>query len=92
MGSTSNSGIATKAGYNFDRGWLAPRVDLSPLAAELNAEETPPGTWEFDGVEAITPSLQLRGIGGHLARPVDSIEARVEHHLRTGAPAWNPFG
>jgi len=82
--------------YRYE-GWVqfrsrvvAPRVDLSPLAAELNAEETPPGTWEFDGVEGITPSLHLRGAPA-TSLPVDSIEARVEHHLRTGAPAWNPF-
>jgi hypothetical protein len=82
--------------YRYE-GWVqfrsrmvAPRVDLSPLAAELSAEERPPGTWVFDGVEAITPSLHLHGSAA-TSLPVDSIEARVEHHLRTGTPAWNPF-
>ncbi len=70
---------------------IAPRVDLSALAEELNAAEELPGKWEFDGVEAITPRLHLRGAQG-TALPVDTIVARVEHHLRAGAPAWNPFG
>jgi hypothetical protein len=70
---------------------IAPRVDLSALAVELTAEERPPGTWVFDGVEAITPGLHLKGASG-TSIAVDSIQARIEHHLRTGAPAWNPFG
>jgi uncharacterized protein DUF6687 len=70
---------------------IAPRVDLSPLAAELNAEEQAPGKWGFDGVEAITPSLHLREAEA-TSLTVDSIVARVEHHLRTGIPAWDPFG
>jgi len=70
---------------------VAPRVDLSPLAAELNAEERPPGQWVFDGVETITPSLHLKGSDG-TSIAIDSIQTRIEHHLRTGAPAWNPFG
>jgi len=83
--------------YRYE-GWVqfrsrvvAPRVDLSPLAAELNSEEQSLGKWEFDGVEAITPSLHLRGPAA-TSLPVDSIAQRVEHHLRTGVPAWNPFG
>jgi uncharacterized protein DUF6687 len=82
--------------YRYE-GWVqfrsrvvAPRVDLSPLAAELNAEERPPGRWVFDGVEAITPSLSLGG-ADRTSLAVESIQARIEHHLRTGAPAWNPF-
>lgn len=82
--------------YRYE-GWVqfrsravAPRVDLTPLAAELNAEERPPGNWIFDGVEAITPSLSLRG-SDSTSIAVDSIQARIEHHLRTGAAAWNPF-
>jgi Family of unknown function (DUF6687) len=70
---------------------VAPRVDLSALAAELSREERPPGKWVFEGVEAITPSLHLTGSDG-TSIAVDSIQARIEHHLRTGAPAWNPFG
>jgi hypothetical protein len=69
---------------------IAPRVDLSPLAGELNRDERSGGRWEFDGVERITPSLHVSGNAG-TSIPADSIVARVEHHLRTGAPAWNPF-
>lgn len=83
--------------YRYE-GWVqfqsrkvAPRVDLSALASELTAEERPSGTWVFDGVEAITPSLRLKGSKA-TSIAVDSIQTRIEHHLRTGAPAWNPFG
>lgn len=38
---------------------LPPRVDLTPLAAELQARETLPGRWMFDGVQVIMPRLHL---------------------------------
>jgi hypothetical protein len=82
--------------YRYE-GWVqfrsravAPRVDLSALADELNQEEQPPGKWVFDGVDAITPSLRLTASDG-TSIPMDSIQTRLEHHLRTGKPAWNPF-
>lgn len=43
---------------------LAPRVDLTPLAAELQSRETLPGRWLFDGVQVIMPRLYLEaGLG-----------------------------
>ena len=82
--------------YRYE-GWVqlasrrpAPRVDLSPLATELNLEESPGGHWVFDGADRITPRLHLGG-APETSIPMDAIVARVEHHLRTGAPAWNPY-
>jgi len=68
----------------------APRVDLSQLASELNRDETTEGRWVFDGVEQITPRLHIEG-SAHTSAPLDAIVKRVEHHLRTGQPAWDPY-
>jgi len=68
----------------------APRVDLSELASELNGEETTGGHWVFDGVDQITPKLHLEG-SGQTSVPIDTIVQRIEHHLRTGRPAWDPY-
>jgi hypothetical protein len=68
----------------------APRVDLSDLVSELNHEETTGGRWVFDGVDQITPKLHLTG-SSTTSLPVDDIVKRVEHHLRTGPSAWNPY-
>src|SRR5262245_13199940 len=68
----------------------APRVDLSELASELNRDETTGGRWVFDGVEQITPRLHLEG-NAQTSVPLDAIVKRVEHHLRAGRPAWDPY-
>ena len=68
----------------------APRVDLSELASELTGDETTGGRWVFDGVEQITPRLHLEG-NAQTSVPLDAIVKRVEHHLRTGRPAWDPY-
>ena len=68
----------------------APRVDLSELASELTRDETTGARWVFDGVEQITPRLHLEG-SGQTSVPLDAIVKRVEHHLRTGRPAWDPY-
>jgi hypothetical protein len=82
--------------YRYE-GWVqmasrrpAPRVDLSGLADELNREEAAQGRWVFDGVDRITPRLHLEG-APTTTIALDSIVRRVEHCLRTGAPAWNPY-
>lgn len=43
---------------------LAPRVDLSGLAARLQAVEREPVRWLFEGVRAITPRLMAAGPDG----------------------------
>ena len=68
---------------------IAPRVDLTSLANELSAEEQQ-GRWVFDGVDAITPRLYFDGAATALA--ADHVVSRMEHGLRTGAAAWNPYG
>ena len=82
--------------YRYE-GWVqmasrrpAPRVDLSALAGELNERESSGGTWTFDGVDDITPRLHLEG-AEETTIPPEAIIASVEHHLRTGNPAWNPY-
>ena len=82
--------------YRYE-GWVqmasrrpAPRVDLSALANELNHEESTEGRWVFDGVDQITPRLHLEG-SSTTSIPLDTIVRRVEHHLQTGPPAWNPY-
>ena len=82
--------------YRYE-GWVqlasrrpAPRVDLSALANELNHEESTEGHWVFDGVDQITPRLHLEGSTA-TSIPPDAIVRRVEHYLRTGPSAWNPY-
>ncbi len=66
------------------------RVDLAPLAAELNQRETSGGHWTFDGVQVITPKLRIENSPGTSLAP-DSIRAALERHLATGVAAWNPY-
>jgi len=83
--------------YRYE-GWVqmasrrpALRVDLSGLATELNQEEKTAGRWVFDGVDQITPRLHFDG-ASTTSIPLDRIVSRVEQVLRTGPPAWNPYG
>lgn len=66
------------------------RVDLTALASELNQQETSGARWKFDGVDSISPRLQLEGSAVTSISP-EIIQKRLEHHLATGAPAWNPY-
>lgn len=68
----------------------APRVDLSPLASELNREETSGGQWVFDGVDRITPTLHLEG-SEETSVPIDSLVKRIEDQLRMGPSAWDSY-
>jgi hypothetical protein len=65
------------------------RIDLAGLADELNLQEDG-GRWIFAGVDAITPRLHLEGKHESSIR-VDVIRRKLEHHLKTGAPAWDPY-
>jgi hypothetical protein len=69
---------------------VLPRVDLVPLAEELNQMEEGGSQWVFEGVGSITPSLHLEGDSPTSIEP-DAIIQRLTHHLRTGAAAWNPY-
>ena len=66
------------------------RVDLAPLAAELNQQETAGGRWIFEGVDKITPKLRLDG-SPTSSIDIESIRKALERHLQTGTPAWNPY-
>ena len=44
----------------------------------------------FDGVDDITPRLYFDGTPSESIRP-DDVLRRVEHYLRTGAGAWDPY-
>ena len=66
------------------------RVDLTELANDLNREETGGGRWVFDGVSEITLKLHLEGSTA-TSIPPGVITRRIEHALRTGVPAWDPY-
>jgi hypothetical protein len=66
------------------------RIDLTDFARELEEQETSGGHWVFDGVDRITPKLRLEGSAITSISPA-WIEQRLEHHLSTGAPAWDPY-
>jgi hypothetical protein len=66
-----------------------PRVDLADLAAELTAADGH-GTWVFDGVDGLSPSLHHVGdIGTDLDD--DDFVARVTDSLRAAASTWSPY-
>jgi hypothetical protein len=88
-------GAAVEVRYRYES-WVQlatrrppPRVDLSGLASELTARERGGSRWIFDGVNQITPTLRV--VGDSTSIPADVVLARLEHHLRTGSPAWDPY-
>jgi hypothetical protein len=73
---------------------VLPRIDLAPLADQLNQEESG-GVWRFDGVAAITPRLWLHGGDDERSAesslaPADFV-ARLRTFLTGAPPAWDPF-
>jgi len=66
-----------------------PRVDLAPLAAELNELEGR-SQWLADDVSGLTPRLHLAD-GAESALPPDAFLDRVRAHLRTAPSAWDPY-
>jgi hypothetical protein len=66
------------------------RVDLTALANELSRQEASGVRWKFDGVDSISPRLQMEGSAVTSISP-EAIQKQLEHHLATGAPAWNPY-
>ena len=65
------------------------RVDLAGLVDELNLEQAAPGRWVVDKVDAIVPRLRFEG--GESSVAADDVLKRIEHHLRVGVPALNPY-
>jgi Family of unknown function (DUF6687) len=66
-----------------------PRVDLTPLAKSLTADEAS-GHWIFDGAGAIAPSLHLDGASESSISP-EAFRSRVEEFLRDAPGAWDPY-
>ena len=67
-----------------------PRVDLAPLAAQLQDEERNGARWSFDGVAALVPALRLAD--GHESDiPPARLRQLVERYLATAPPAWDPY-
>lgn len=67
-----------------------PRVDLTPLAEALSAEEPDGLAWRFDGVSALTPRLALPDDRESMISP-EAIKARFIAFLEAAPPAWNPY-
>ena len=63
----------------------------SRVVGVLWPEETSGGRWVFEGVGALTPRLYLTGAGGSSQSPGE-VRRRLEAHLATGAPAFDPYG
>jgi hypothetical protein len=66
------------------------RVDLQPLADELTTLEPGDAHWVFDSVGSIIPRLELHGADESALSP-DDFRYRLESHLRSGPPAWDPY-
>ena len=67
-----------------------PRPDLSLLAKRLDEHETSGGSWQFDGVGAITPALTLHGAEESSITP-DEFLLELCSFLADAAPAWDPW-
>ncbi|MBT3559215.1 MAG: hypothetical protein HN718_00505 [Rhodospirillales bacterium] len=69
-----------------------PRTDLHELAAALSKDEPGDATWKFDGVEAITPAMELQGADNDESMiSVDDFTQRLLTALVNGESAWDPF-
>ena len=66
------------------------RVDLAPLAEELNREESLGAEWKFDGADRIAPRFERKGNSVSVHSP-DSVIHSIEHYLHSAPPAWNPY-
>ncbi len=75
----------------------APRVDLAPLASELERLETSGGHWAFDGIREPHPSLSARYSGQPVPSsiPPEPLVEAVVHYLRNAqddpALLWSPY-
>jgi hypothetical protein len=69
---------------------VRPRVDLTPLAAELTALEPGSTQWTFDGADALTPALHTVDGAPSDLDPGD-VRALVEDALRLLPRAFDPY-
>ena len=66
------------------------RVDLTPLAEALSADESGTVRWSFDGVSELTPKMTLTG-GEESSIPPGTFADRVADFLASAPPAWDPY-
>jgi len=66
-----------------------PRVDLTDLAAALTAEDTEPGVWTFDGVDALSPRLHLV-LADTTSITNERFTDLVVAELRAARATWSP--
>jgi hypothetical protein len=66
------------------------RVDLSPLAEALSADESGATQWNFEGVSEITPRMTLSD-DQESSIPPEAFAAKVAIFLATAPPAWDPY-
>jgi hypothetical protein len=69
---------------------ITPRPDLAVFADRLNKIEASDGTWYFEGVGGLTPSMQMRGADASSLTPTAFIDELLEY-LPTAEPAWDPW-
>jgi hypothetical protein len=69
------------------------RIDLAPLAEQLNELERGSARWTFDGVDEIAPSLHLVGdeLDAASTIPPEQLRERVIQALANGTSAWDPY-
>jgi hypothetical protein len=67
-----------------------PRVDLTPLAEELSAEEPGKARWVFEGVSELTPRMTLIDAQESSIAPEIFVN-KVVDFLASAPPAWDPY-
>lgn len=67
------------------------RVDMSGLIESLNAQESAPGRWTAEPVDAVSPRLYLEGSPRSTIDRDRFVELLVRH-LRDAPVAWDPYG
>ena len=67
-----------------------PRVDLGVLGSRLDELETSGGSWQFDGVGAITPALTMRHGSESSIGPAEFLD-ELYSFLSTAPAAWDPW-
>lgn len=68
---------------------MRPRVDLAPLARELDGLEGA-AAWEADPPGKLVAGLRLKG-DAESSIPPDRFRALLLAHLHAAAPAWDPY-
>jgi len=69
---------------------IRPRVDLAPLARELDGLEAGGAAWVADPPGNLTAGLRLAG-EAESSLPAERFRALLLAHLRSAAPAWDPY-